>query len=315
MKQCLFCGQKVFVQRYCGIPDRLGMSKKLHAILECAFCHSFQVEPIPSAEEMARLYPPAYAFKETTGGPGRRFWNRIEWQIFYAPVLRACVNLVRRHTGVEQGKILDIGCGSGLRLKEFSRAGFQTEGVDFSKEDVDYAREKLGLAVTRVNIEEENLPEGNYELVMAYWVMEHLREPALLTRKIYAALKSGGWAVCGVPLSDSLVSRVFRGRWSAVREAPRHLGIPSRKGMRELLKQAGFQKVFWKPVSLFELAGDVALSLWPRGNFVLTQNKPGWVGVGDRLMTGFLTLLGLPLVGLITILKFPPGLTVFFAQK
>jgi len=312
--KCLFCGGETLTLRYRGIPDRLKVSKKSRRILQCSICGSLQPEPVPSASEIPSLYPEGYSFKENIGGKTRGIWNILEWQIFYAPVLRCCVELVKKVTGINRGKLLDIGCGSGLRILQFKLSGFTVYGCDFSETDIAYAKQK-GLSVTRVNIEEEELTGGPYDVVIAYWLVEHLREPSALVHKIYRILNPGGWVVLGIPLSDSLVARLFGGRWSSVREIPRHIGIPSRKGMSIILKKAGFQKICYQPVSSLELAGDLALTLWPRGNFVLTQKKHFLIGITDRVFTGFLTLLCLPLVFVLRTIGIPQSLSVYFAQK
>ncbi|MCM8769222.1 MAG: class I SAM-dependent methyltransferase [Candidatus Omnitrophica bacterium] len=310
--QCLFCGHEKLVRRYSGIYDRLHMSQARYEIWQCCLCRSFRVHPLPSPEEIPSLYPEAYAFKKQIGHKFRQLWNNLEWQIFYSPVLGSCVKLISQETGLKKGKILDVGCGSGLRLLKFRQAGFEPEGIDFSEEDVKYVKERLGLKVRAADVEKEDLPPAEYDLIIAYWLLEHVREPEVLVRKTYAALKPGGWVALGIPLADSLVASLFSGRWSQVKEAPRHLGIPSRKGMKILLAKVGFSSISYQPVSSLELAVDIALSLWPAGNFVLTQKK--W-GVLHRLFTGWLTLLSLPPIALIKTLSFPQSLTVFFGQK
>ncbi len=120
---------------------------------------------------------------------------------------------------------------------------------------------------------------------------------------------------CRVPLSDSWVCALFRHHWDQIREAPRHISIPSSQGMPLLLERSGFKNIRSKPASILQLAGDIAFTLWTRGNFFMTTGKWAFLKILDRMIVGFLTILGIPLVALLKTLGVKQVLTVFLAQK
>jgi SAM-dependent methyltransferase len=242
-------------------------------------------------------------------------WNQLEWQIFYQPILRLSTKRIAKETGIRSGKVLDLGCGNGLRLFQFSKAGYEAEGLDLAPVNIRYAKDVLRLNVWEADVEESDLPASRYNLVMVYWVLEHLSKPGELVQKVSKSLKPGGWAILGVPLSDSWVSYLFRAFWGQIREAPRHMSIPSSSGMFQLLENNGFQNTKFRSVSTLELAGDVALTLWARGNFFMTTGRWAFLKILDRMVVGLLTVLAIPPVYFLKTIGIKQGLAVFFAQK
>jgi ubiquinone/menaquinone biosynthesis C-methylase UbiE len=94
-------------------------------------------------------------------------------------------------------RILEIGIGTGWFQVLCALNGMVCDGVEISPQLVDCAR-RMGAAhgvavnVTLGNVEEMDLGEGVYDLVLALSVFEHVEhwEPALA--KVYRALRPGG---------------------------------------------------------------------------------------------------------------------------
>lgn len=311
---CLFCEGKIFPYAL-GVRDHRRIASKDHDFFQCQICGSLRLAPLPRRNDLAQSYPVEYQFTKESKNWLRKLWNGLEWKLFYQPILGLSVKSATLETGVFSGRVLDIGCGSGLRLLQFANAGFEPEGMDFSSPNLLYAKEVLGLKVSEGDLEEADLPINRYHLLTAYFVLEHLLDPGSLVEKVRNTLGSKGWAIFAVPLSDSWVCALFRGHWDQIREAPRHISIPSSRGMSVLLERSGFKKIKSKPASTLELAGDVALTLWPRGSFFMTTGRWAFLKILDRMIVALLTLVGIPLVVLLRTLGIKQGLTVFFAQK
>ena len=47
---------------------------------------------------------------------------------------------------LRKGKLLDIGCGDGIFLKEAEKKGFEVWGIDFDKKSIETAKRKFNLA-------------------------------------------------------------------------------------------------------------------------------------------------------------------------
>jgi len=311
----MFCGGEEIHPYALGVRDHLRIAQESHSFFRCRQCGSLRLVPLPTKEYLAKCYPQECHFNKESGSPLRKLWNQLEWQLFYQPILRLSTKRIAKETGVRSGKVLDLGCGNGLRLFQFSKAGYEAEGLDLAPVNIQYARDVLHLNVWEADVEESDLPASRYNLVMVYWVLEHLSKPGELVQKVGNSLIPGGWAILGVPLSDSWVSSLFRSFWGQIREAPRHMVIPSSSGMFRILENNGFQNIKSRPVSPLELAGDVALTLWARGNFFMTTGRWAFLKILDRIVVGLLTVLAIPPVYFLKTIGIKQGLAVFFAQK
>ena len=289
---CLFCGSTALEPLYEGIRDHYGVDAEVHRFLRCVDCGSATLDPLPSPERLAALYSADYTFKP---GPGhsalRRLLQAIEWRCFYEPGYRRRLAIIRRLTGLGRGFVLEAGCGSGLFLQYLRGAGYAVEGVETSKADVAYARERFGLTVFEGGLETLPLERERYDAVVMVYVLEHIPDPASTVARIRDLLKPGGWAVLGLPVMDSGQGRWLGARWSAVTEAPRHVAIPSVAGAKRLLKIAGFTDIRWAPSPLSENAGHIALSLLPGASTPRTYGEPGMAATLARRMAGALLML------------------------
>lgn len=303
---CLFCGSAALEPLYEGIRDRYGVAEGTHRFLRCRDCGSAILDPLPSPEYLVSLYPSDYTFKlEPASSALRRFLQTVEWRCFYAPGFLQRVALMRRLTGLHSGLVLEIGCGSGLFLRYLQEAGYAVEGVETSKAEVRYARERFGLTVSEGALETLPLEPGHYDAVVMVNVLEHVLDPAATVARIHSLLKPGGWVVLVLPMIDSGQARWLGARWGGVTEAPRHVAIPSAAGAKRLLGSAGFEDVRWAPSSLAENAGHIVLSLLPAAATPNSYGKASGAGMLVRRAAG--ALLMLPSLLLAAVERLPGG--------
>ena len=303
---CLFCGSAALAPLYEGIRDHYGVDPHIRRFLRCRDCGSAILDPLPSPEDLTALYSSDYTFKPA---PGRSALHRllqvVEWRCFYEPGYRRRVALIRELTGLRAGRVLEVGCGSGLFLRHLREAGYAVEGVETSKGDVTYAREASGLTVFEGALEAAPLEPGRYDAVVMVYVLEHIPDPAATLARIHTLLKPGGWTVLGLPVMDSGQARWLGARWSAITEAPRHVAIPSAAGARRLLEMAGFEEIRWAPSPLGENAGHIALSLLPAAATPRSYGEAGTTGILARRAAG--ALLMLPSLLLAAVERLPGG--------
>jgi SAM-dependent methyltransferase len=135
--------------------------------------------------------------------------------------LRDEVSKVVRFTKRGSGKVLDIGCGAGDRLDVFRNKGFETYGVETS-DSADYAKEHLKLNVIKGDLFSAQFPDGFFDIVTLYNVLEHTHDPMKVCQEVHRILKDGGSLVIQVPNTDSLQCKTFKKRWAAF-DVPRDL--------------------------------------------------------------------------------------------
>jgi 2-polyprenyl-6-hydroxyphenyl methylase/3-demethylubiquinone-9 3-methyltransferase len=108
-----------------------------------------------------------------------------------------------------EGRMLDVGCGTGFLLEQLARRGYRGVGIDLSPESVAIARrrlEDLGVA-DRVRVDVGSAyepPEGPFDLVTLTDVLEHLEDPRACLRAIRERLAPAGLLVVSTPNRRSL---------------------------------------------------------------------------------------------------------------
>ena len=102
--------------------------------------------------------------------------------------------------GRPRGRVLDLGCGSGLVAAELRKQGHVVVGVDGAPEPETAERlDKLVVADLDAGLPPEAAAEGPFDIVIAADVLEHLRAPDRLLRDLHAACTPDAVLVASVP--------------------------------------------------------------------------------------------------------------------
>jgi 2-polyprenyl-3-methyl-5-hydroxy-6-metoxy-1,4-benzoquinol methylase len=132
------------------------------------------------------------------------------------------------------GHLLDVGCHVGTFLTLAQQSGFEVAGVEPSRWGAEIANSRIDGKVHCGAIEDAPLPEGGYDVITLWDVIEHLPDPALDIRAIHSALRPGG--IFAVSTMDV---EAFGKRWPWYMQM--HLVYFSRQTLCEMLRREGFQ--------------------------------------------------------------------------
>ena len=99
------------------------------------------------------------------------------------------LDLIRRHVSLEEGSILDVGCGVGMYVQAFRRSSLQVYGVDIDGEKLAEASSQLpnlGQAVA------EALPylDTTFDVVLSHEVIEHVTDDRRAVAEAVRVLQS-----------------------------------------------------------------------------------------------------------------------------
>lgn len=137
-------------------------------------------------------------------------------------------------------KVLDVGCGTGRYLEQFSK---DSVGLEISAESVNFVKNK-GLKVYKCDLD-RGFPVkiGEFDAVFASHVIEHVRSPYFLLQEASRVLNKKGLVILGFPVESSIV-RIFGDKYFG--DHPDHLYSFSIEGISKLLIQNGFkvEKIF-----------------------------------------------------------------------
>jgi len=100
------------------------------------------------------------------------------------------------------GSVLDIGCGVGEVIDVFKDNNWDCHAIEFNPGAVDWLKKK-GINVSDVHFNEYD--EGlQFDVIMAWGVVEHVIDPLVFLKKVNNMLKPGGVFVSEVPHGNSL---------------------------------------------------------------------------------------------------------------
>lgn len=143
----------------------------------------------------------------------------------------------------KSARILELGFGRGLMLREFLDAGHEVHGIEAGMLDVDidpHVRERGTLHFGRA--EHIELPRDAFDLVYGVHVIEHLSDPQRVFEKLATALAPGGRFYFVTPNAESMGLEIFRDAWWNL-EDPTHLNFFSGRSLTAMLEKAGFHDV------------------------------------------------------------------------
>ncbi len=296
--RCLVCGSTEVAPKHEQLGDVIRRSSQVFAFYQCRSCRSLTAHPIPSAEELASYYPEHYTFRANTDAAGvQRVWQRLLWWGYPRWTYVSDVKTTVKLTQCRRGRLLDIGCGTGIQLRLFQQAGFDIEGMDLSPEDCAYTRRTLGCAVHEGTLDTVTLAPQQFDLLTLFNTLEHLPAPRAAIQRIATLLKPGGWVAIKIPVADGWEPAVFGKWWRNIREIPRHLCLPSTAGLRGLLQEYGFNQVRMASASLMEQACMIGTTVYPWAipyvNYASVRSPV--LRAGNLLIGTALTYASLPL--------------------
>lgn len=139
------------------------------------------------------------------------------------------------------GRIFDMGCGPGYFLEEAALRGWSPFGSNVGERSLAICREK-GLEVISAPVAPEAFPEGHFDVVTAFEVVEHLRDPMQEAQTLARLLRPGGLLFCTTPNFGSLSRRLLGAGWRVI-DYPEHLVYFTAVTLSGWLRRAGFRRI------------------------------------------------------------------------
>lgn len=188
----------------------------------CAQCQLVFCSPAPSMECLEGLYSsvvdPIYVRFEDA--------RRI-----------AARELVRR-LPISRGRLLEVGCYTGIFLEEAQRNGFDCYGLEPSRDAANLCVQR-GLRVAQGFVNDPPPWDTKFDIVVMWDVIEHLHDPLNAVRCIRELLAPGGEFHFTTVRIDCLFARVLGRRWPWF--MPMHLTYFEQRSIENLVRLAGFE--------------------------------------------------------------------------
>ncbi|MEM1366372.1 MAG: class I SAM-dependent methyltransferase [Pseudomonadota bacterium] len=190
---CIVCGANNFI-----FEDRKDAKAdgETVTIALCQNCGHVQIADVPDPETLRRFYSEEY---------------RLSFRSARHPkpkhVLRAGRRATRRLARLEGwlhkgDRLLDIGSGGGEFVYLATRRGVRASGIDPASDYLSFAQDAYGIDVRDTEIAALE-PDGSFDVVTMFHVLEHLPDPTATFRIAFDLLADGGRFVVEVPNLDA----------------------------------------------------------------------------------------------------------------
>ncbi|QCP50763.1 class I SAM-dependent methyltransferase [Trinickia violacea] len=235
-----------------------------YQMVQCSSCDLVYVDRPPSQQALAEVYHAAdYDSSEEADDAASA----------YARVIRPALRQLKL------GRALEIGTGTGVFLDKLKQLGFETvAGIEPSTAAIAAAP-----AHRHDWIREGIFVEGDYEpesfdLICCFMTLEHVREPAEITRSVMRLLRPGGAFVTVTHDYRSIVNRLM-GRRSPIIDIE-HMQLFSARSIAALFDRNGYTNVQVKPfVNRYSLRYWTRLAPLPSGIKSFAQQTIATLGI------------------------------------
>jgi SAM-dependent methyltransferase len=191
------------------------------------------------------------------------------------------------------GALLDVGCFSGMFLRNARKRGFEITGIEPNQDAFTHVRNLLGCEVVHGSLASAHFSPNHFSAVSFLDVIEHVEDPIADLRAALRIMRPGGVLVLVTPNVKGLLQRVvkmkrsiMRQPWCPIDDVPWHLWGFTRKSLTLCVEKAGFivKKISWldpSPLSTNRGAGSSALK---RASLLAVAEASKRLGMSDRMV-------------------------------
>jgi 2-polyprenyl-3-methyl-5-hydroxy-6-metoxy-1,4-benzoquinol methylase len=225
-------------------------------LAHCAACGLHFTDPRPSPQFLSAYYAGEYhAGLQVEGGTelafGAKFRRYADWLGRFLPA----------------GRVLDVGCSTGLLVKMLSDRGYQAEGIELNPGSAEWGRFHYGVTIHSGTLESCPIESGALDAVILTDVLEHTLNPLEFLRAVGERLAADGLVLVTFPDIQSLESRYLRSIARLLRRPwlwgnchiPLHVWEFTPKTARACFHAAGFEVVDHRRSHLVDLEESSSL--------------------------------------------------------
>ena len=166
--------------------------------------------------------------------PDGKIRNLINEKSYKISQLKHILNYLKN---IKPGKILDVGCGHGWMLSALNKK-WKKFGIDISK-FASINASKYGNIFTG---DIKNYKEKKFDVVTALHVIEHIKKPEELIKKIFKILKKKGILILETPDFDSAAARRYGKNFRLLFDKT-HISLFSQDSLIRMVRKYGFDLI------------------------------------------------------------------------
>jgi 2-polyprenyl-3-methyl-5-hydroxy-6-metoxy-1,4-benzoquinol methylase len=184
------------------------------------------LSPRPRFERIGRLYGSEYYTKK----PDERRRESLGYGDYFGAFMRRSLvetakerlRTVSRYVSLAGADCLEVGCASGETSRLLSLEGARVVGIDVSRSAIQKARKRYPK-IEFLSVELSSLPEERqFDLVLAFEVIEHVPSPSEFFRAAVLRLRPNGFLALSTP-NYGCAKVIGAGNWLGFRTSLEHL--------------------------------------------------------------------------------------------
>lgn len=210
------------------------VSKELFQKARCNDCGFEFTQDYPDEAEIGKYYESDEYISHSDTSKGLS--NKL-YRFARNLMLRRKLKLIRKVTHLKNGKLLDIGSGTGHFAGVMKKAGWQVIGVEINEKARNFSKSRFELDVIHPG-SITSLSEGTFDCISLWHVLEHFHDPDKYVSFILRLLKPDGTCVIALPNNNSYDANYY-GRFWAAYDLPRHLWHFNPDTFRLFAKKSG----------------------------------------------------------------------------
>lgn len=237
--ECPIC-KSIDLVEYKKVVDYT-VSKEVFNIVNCESCNFKFTNPRPKESEIGKYYKAESYISHTNTSKG---------------VIAKLYHLVRKYTlrgkvqlinslQPNKGKLLDIGCGTGMFINSAKEDGWKVFGIE-----PDEDARKIAEDINGIKVQSEILPsysKEQFEVITMWHVLEHIHKINETVEWLNQKLKVNGNLIIAVPNHLSKDAEIYQEQWAAY-DVPRHLYHFSQETITHLMGNHQFELVQTLPM-------------------------------------------------------------------
>ena len=229
----------------CGLPPQVRRMSDADSAryVRCSACRTVYASPRSSrAERFAWLH-------ETFGlGP-----YSLELADNRKEVLSAEAALIKKEKCA--GKLLDIGCSTGMMFEYFSGSDWQLFGTEISPSAGDHASKTYNAQVHAGLLETAGFPDNYFDVVTMIDVFYYIDDPLAELLRIERLIRPDGLLAIEIPGQSYMISRsrgplclLMNGKWTRLKADSSYVNWYTCHSLEQLLRRSGFEAIRWEVV-------------------------------------------------------------------
>ena len=232
IRNCPVCQNNIF-EKYLEVQDYTVSNKKFQIVV-CKSCDFKFTNPRPDQDEIGEYYKAEsyISHSNTSKGLIAKIYHSVRKY-----TLKHKINLINR-LYPQKGKLLDVGCGTGMFLNEARGNGWKVNGIE-----PDSGARQIAEEINKSTIKTEILSSfqnEKFNIITMWHVLEHVHLLNETVDWLKERVTEDGSIIIAVPNHESEDAKIYQAQWAAY-DVPRHLYQFSQKSIKQLFEQKGFR--------------------------------------------------------------------------